>query len=46
MEELEISIKGRHDVCIVPRGVPVVEAVAAIAVLDLMLEKDGNGWIK
>ncbi|NLP43411.1 MAG: chorismate synthase [Peptococcaceae bacterium] len=46
MEELEISIKGRHDVCIVPRAVPVVEAVAAIAVLDLMLEKDGNEWIK
>ena len=46
MEELEITIKGRHDVCIVPRAVPVVEAVAAITILDLMLEKDGNGWIK
>ncbi|ADY56658.1 chorismate synthase [Syntrophobotulus glycolicus DSM 8271] len=32
-----IEIKGRHDPCIVPRAVPVVEAVAAFAVLDLLL---------
>ena len=34
----EIEIKGRHDACIVPRVVPVVEAAVAIAVLDAMLE--------
>lgn len=45
MEELEISIKGRHDTCIVPRAVPVVEAVTAIAILDMMIEKDGTEWI-
>ena len=44
-EEVEISIKGRHDPCIVPRAVPVVEAVAALALLDLMIEKDGLTWI-
>lgn len=44
-EELEISIKGRHDTCIVPRAVPVVEAVAALALLDLMIEKDGSEWM-
>jgi chorismate synthase len=32
-----IEIKGRHDPCIVPRAVPVVEAAAAIAILDLIL---------
>ncbi|GAB6181986.1 chorismate synthase [Desulfotomaculum defluvii] len=32
-----ISIKGRHDPCIVPRAVPCVEAAMAIALLDLML---------
>ncbi|KUO65925.1 MAG: chorismate synthase [Gracilibacter sp. BRH_c7a] len=45
MEEVEISIKGRHDPCIVPRAVPVVEAAAALALLDLMIEKDGTGWM-
>lgn len=34
----ELTIKGRHDPCIVPRAVPVVEAAAAIAVLDALLE--------
>ncbi|MBQ1942889.1 MAG: chorismate synthase [Clostridia bacterium] len=34
---VEIRIEGRHDACIVPRAVPVVEAVAAIAILDEIL---------
>lgn len=33
----ELIVKGRHDPCIVPRAVPVVEAAAAIAILDLIL---------
>lgn len=37
MEEVTIAIKGRHDPCIVPRAVPVVEAAAAIAIYDLIL---------
>ena len=37
MEEVELEIKGRHDPCIVPRAVPVVEAAAAIAIYDLIL---------
>lgn len=36
-EETVISVKGRHDPCIVPRAVPVVEAAAAIAIYDLIL---------
>ena len=32
-----IEIRGRHDVCIVPRVVPVVESLAALVILDLML---------
>ncbi|MGI6054719.1 MAG: chorismate synthase [Clostridium sp.] len=36
-EEIEISIKGRHDPIIVPRAVVVVEAMAAFTVADLML---------
>lgn len=34
----QLVIKGRHDACIVPRAVPVVEAAANIAVLSLMLD--------
>jgi len=37
MEESMLEIKGRHDPCIVPRAVPVVEAAAAIAIFDLIL---------
>ena len=37
MEETELQVKGRHDPCIVPRAVPVVEAAAAIAVMDMIL---------
>jgi chorismate synthase len=40
MEEVTIEIKGRHDPCIVPRAMPVVEAAAAIAIYDLILEND------
>lgn len=36
MEPTEIVVKGRHDPCIVPRAVPVVENVAAMSILDLM----------
>ncbi len=45
LTEVEIKIKGRHDPCIVPRAVPVVEAVGAIALLELMIEKDGTSWM-
>jgi len=35
--EVEIKPIGRHDICIVPRAVPVVEAMAAMVVIDAML---------
>ena len=38
MENVKINIGGRHDPCIVPRAVPVVEAAAAIALMDMMLD--------
>ncbi len=37
MEEQTLAVKGRHDPCIVPRAVPVVEAAAAIAIFDTIL---------
>jgi chorismate synthase len=33
----EIAIKGHHDVCIVPRAVPVVEAMTALVLADFLL---------
>ncbi|MBE5941448.1 MAG: chorismate synthase [Lachnospiraceae bacterium] len=36
-EEIEISIAGRHDPVVVPRAVVVVEAMAAITILDSLL---------
>lgn len=36
MENVKITVGGRHDPCIVPRAVPVFEAAAALAVVDLM----------
>ena len=41
-ENQDLIVKGRHDPCIVPRAVPVVEAAAAIAVFDLLLDAGGN----
>jgi len=40
MENRKLKIKGRHDPCIVPRAVPCVEAAAAIAVMDALLENN------
>lgn len=39
MRETTIQIQGRHDPCIVPRAVPCIEAAAAIAMGDLLLEE-------
>ena len=36
--EEELRVEGRHDPCIVPRAVPVIEAAAAIAVYDILTE--------
>lgn len=36
--DADLSIRGRHDPCIVPRAVPVAEAACALALLDAMLE--------
>jgi len=37
MEQQELIVQGRHDPCIVPRAVPVIEAAAAIAIFDILL---------
>jgi len=37
MENTQISIKGRHDYCVVPKAVPVVEAMVAITLTDHLM---------
>ena len=37
-KNISYQIEGRHDPCVVPRAVPCVEAAAAVALLDLLLE--------
>jgi chorismate synthase len=32
-----LKVKGRHDPCVLPRAVPIVEAMAAITILDCYL---------
>ncbi len=39
LEETTLTVPGRHDPCIVPRAVPVVEAAAAVAVYDALLQR-------
>ena len=36
-KETSISGKGRHDPCVVPRAVPIVEAMATLVILDMIL---------
>lgn len=44
MTPTTLTIQGRHDPCIVHRAVPVVEAVVATVLLDMLLE-DNHGLI-
>src|SRR5690606_40259262 len=40
--EVDLRTKGRHDPCVALRGVPVVEAMAAIVLADAMLRHRGQ----
>ncbi len=36
-DEIDLTVKGRHDPCVLPRAVPIVEAMAAMVLADMML---------
>ena len=43
-EVAEVTARGRHDPCVLPRAVPIVEAMAAMVTLDhLLLQKTHQG---
>ena len=39
---VELAAKGRHDPCVVPRAVPIVETMAALVLLDLALRQQAR----
>ncbi|MCM4156791.1 chorismate synthase [Gramella sp. AN32] len=41
-EEVEMQGKGRHDPCVVPRAVPIVEAMAALVIADYFLQNKAS----
>jgi chorismate synthase len=41
-KEAMVSGKGRHDPCVVPRAVPIVEAMAALVLADFLLQAKNN----
>ena len=40
--EIPLTVRGRHDPCIVPRATPVLEAALALALFDLLLGQTGK----
>lgn len=41
-EEVKLEAKGRHDPCVLPRAVPIVEACTALVLMDLALQDRGQ----
>ncbi|MCA0363893.1 MAG: chorismate synthase [Bacteroidetes bacterium] len=41
-EEVIVSGKGRHDPCVLPRAVPIVDAMSALVLVDFMLRAKGS----
>lgn len=39
---VELAAKGRHDPCVVPRAVPIVETMTALVLLDLALRQEAR----
>ncbi|MFM9051357.1 MAG: chorismate synthase [Bacteroidota bacterium] len=41
-QHVTYTAEGRHDACVVPRAVPIVEAMAALTVADLLLQNSNS----
>jgi chorismate synthase len=42
LNESTLSATGRHDPCVLPRAIPIVEAMANLAIMDFVLEMNFN----
>jgi len=45
-EKITLEAHGRHDPCVVPRAVPIVEAMAALVFIDHFLKNKSVRWIE
>jgi chorismate synthase len=45
-ENVEFSAEGRHDPCVLPRAVPIVEAMAALVLIDALLLQNTQNILK
>ena len=45
-EEGVLEAKGRHDPCVIPRAIPIVEGMAAIAILDALLAQESRNFMR
>ena len=45
-EEDILEAKGRHDPCVVPRAVPIVEAMAALTIMDSLMSQEGRNAVR
>ena len=43
-EEVEVAGRGRHDPCVLPRAVPIVEAMTALVLADHLLRNKAVRW--
>lgn len=43
-KETELRARGRHDPCVVPRAVPMVESMVAIVLADQLLQVGSRHW--
>jgi chorismate synthase len=41
-DEVVLAAKGRHDPCVLPRAVPIVEAMTAVVLMDLALQDNAQ----
>ena len=46
MQETEIVVGGRHDPCILHRAVPCAEAMTALVLADLLIQRYGPAWFR
>ena len=45
-EEATLEAKGRHDPCVVPRAIPIVESMAALVIIDMLFRQEARRAIQ
>jgi chorismate synthase len=41
-DQVTLQAKGRHDPCVVPRAIPIVESMASLVILDMILRQEAR----